>query len=212
MNIIVVADGLTQNQFNDKALAEGVQVRFHTSLENMAGEADAYFYLLGEETLEKNKEILANLGKPVFVHAIITTLDKLPKNVVRINGWPGFLNASSLEIAAADQNKTMIAEVLNAMGWDYNFVPDLVGMITPRTIAMIVNEAYFALEEKVSTKHEVDTAMKLGTGYPYGPFEWSEKIGLNNIYQLLENLLQHDSRYQPSALLTKETHSRATHS
>ncbi len=45
-------------------------------------------------------------------------------------------------------------------------------------MAMIINEAWHALAEEVSTKNEIDTAMKLGTNYPYGPFEWAEKIGL----------------------------------
>jgi 3-hydroxyacyl-CoA dehydrogenase len=43
---------------------------------------------------------------------------------------------------------------------------------------MIINEAYFALEDNVSTKAETDIAMKLGTNYPYGPFEWGQLIGL----------------------------------
>ena len=42
---------------------------------------------------------------------------------------------------------------------------------------MIINEAFLALQEGVSTKEEINTAMKLGTNYPLGPFEWVEKIG-----------------------------------
>ena len=41
--------------------------------------------------------------------------------------------------------------------------------------------AYLALEEHVSTKEEINTAMKLGTNYPFGPFEWANAIGANNI-------------------------------
>ena len=69
---------------------------------------------------------------------------------------------------------------------------------------MIINEAYFALEEGVSTKEEIDTAMKLGTNYPYGPFEWAKKIGLKNIFQLLDKLHKTNLRYEPAALLKKE--------
>jgi 3-hydroxybutyryl-CoA dehydrogenase len=32
-------------------------------------------------------------------------------------------------------------------------------------------------DDEISTKAEIDIAMKLGTNYPYGPFEWSEKSG-----------------------------------
>ena len=68
---------------------------------------------------------------------------------------------------------------------------------------MIINEGYFAVEDNVSSKAEIDTAMKLGTNYPYGPFEWAELIGLNNILGLLQKLNLTDTRYQPSQLLMK---------
>jgi 3-hydroxybutyryl-CoA dehydrogenase len=37
--------------------------------------------------------------------------------------------------------------------------------------------------------------MKFGTNYPYGPFEWGEKIGLNYIRDLLNELQKTDMRY-----------------
>ncbi len=69
---------------------------------------------------------------------------------------------------------------------------------------MIINEAYFALQDEVSSKDEIDTAMKLGTNYPHGPFEWSKKIGLKNIYGLLSKLVETNNRYEPAGLLKKE--------
>jgi 3-hydroxybutyryl-CoA dehydrogenase len=69
---------------------------------------------------------------------------------------------------------------------------------------MIVNEAFFALGESVSTMPQIDLAMKLGTNYPYGPFEWSNKIGLKNITGLLNELSKEEKRYQPAKLLLKE--------
>ena len=47
------------------------------------------------------------------------------------------------------------------------------GFIFPRTIAQIVNEAYFALEEEVASKEDINRAMKFGVNYPKGPFEWA---------------------------------------
>jgi 3-hydroxybutyryl-CoA dehydrogenase len=73
----------------------------------------------------------------------------------------------------------------------------------PRTIAMIVNEAYFALGEKLATATAIDLAMKNGVNYPLGPIEWGEKIGLHNIAQLLEELstITRDERYKLSTEL-----------
>ena len=60
---------------------------------------------------------------------------------------------------------------------------------------MIINEAWFSLAENISTREEIDTAMKLGTNYPYGPFEWGDKIGLDRVSALLNELHKTDTRY-----------------
>jgi 3-hydroxybutyryl-CoA dehydrogenase len=83
----------------------------------------------------------------------------------------------------------------------YRIVADVAGMVSGRILAMIINEAYYTLQEDVSTKEEIDTAMKLGTNYPFGPFEWSEFIGLENIYDLLNKLSRSDNRYMPAAAM-----------
>ena len=80
-------------------------------------------------------------------------------------------------------------------------VKDEPGLIAARVLAMIINEAYFALGDNVSTKAEIDTAMKLGTNYPLGPFEWADAIGHANILGLLQQLTATDKRYQPAAML-----------
>jgi len=87
---------------------------------------------------------------------------------------------------------------------NFVWVPDEPGMIAARIIVMIINEAYFALSENISTKEEIDIAMKLGTNYPYGPFEWSAKIGLQNVYALLKHLNKKESRYEIAPLLIEE--------
>jgi 3-hydroxybutyryl-CoA dehydrogenase len=74
-------------------------------------------------------------------------------------------------------------------------------MISGRILATIINEAYYTLQEEVSTRPEIDTAMRLGTNYPLGPFEWCERIGPENIDELLTLLGQTESRYMPASAL-----------
>jgi len=81
--------------------------------------------------------------------------------------------------------------------------PDIPGMITARVLATIINEAYYTLGAQVSSREEIDIAMKLGTSYPYGPFEWSDKIGLQRVYELLNELRSADARYMPAPALEK---------
>lgn len=76
------------------------------------------------------------------------------------------------------------------------------GFVFPRTIAQIINEAHFALSEKVASREDIDRAMKFGVNYPKGPFEWSK--GKESIVRtLLEELhaKTQDPRYIPSPLL-----------
>ena len=89
--------------------------------------------------------------------------------------------------------------ILQQLNKRYIFVPDEPGFISARIIAMIINEAYYALDEKVSSKTDIDIAMKLGTNYPYGPFEWSNIIGVQQVYKLLAKLSLTDERFFPSA-------------
>ena len=131
-------------------------------------------------------------------------MNELPPGFIRINGWNSFLKRNLVEAAGADENKKAGEKVFSCFNKSTEWVPDIPGFITPRVISMIINEAWFTLDEKVSTKEEIDTAMKLGTNYPYGPFEWGTRIGLKNVYELLTMLSKINSRYTPSSLLQKE--------
>jgi 3-hydroxybutyryl-CoA dehydrogenase len=162
----------------------------------------AYFIL--DETLLKDfpfEEL--DEGKPILVNDVCGTLDSLPvgKCLIRINAWPGFLRHSLLELAARENDKKTAATLLSDLNWPYRWVADIRGMVTPRTVAMIVNEACFALNQNISSPAEIDIALKLGTSYPMGPFEWAKQIGPSRIIQLLTALSTEDERYIPAPFL-----------
>lgn len=76
------------------------------------------------------------------------------------------------------------------------------GFIFPRTIAQIINEAYFALEEEVAIKSDIDRAMKFGVNYPKGPFEWASQRE-QYVVALLDELhsVTKDGRYRVASAL-----------
>ncbi|MBS1640532.1 MAG: hypothetical protein JST94_08365 [Bacteroidetes bacterium] len=196
MKIAVLANKEQQEEW----LAKGYNPNVEIIWNDVNAQADAYFDLLFESNGTAFKTVL---DKPIFVNAVITTCQQLPDNYIRLNAWNGFLKRNIIEIALI-KNETIVKQIMNTLGWEYQLTADEPGFITARIIAMIINEAYFALQDNVSTKEEIDIAMKLGTNYPYGPFEWCNKIGLPNIYLLLKTLNQTDSRYQPSDKLIEE--------
>ena len=110
-----------------------------------------------------------------------------------------------LEIAVTDQNsRAALERTLTALQWKYSIVPDIAGFVSARIISMIINEAYFALGEGVSSKENIDIAMKTGTNYPYGPFEWAKKIGLQRVHHLLLQMEKENDRYSIAPALLKE--------
>ncbi len=76
------------------------------------------------------------------------------------------------------------------------------GFVVARTMAVIINEAFYAWEEKTATREDVDRAMRFGVNYPLGPFAWA-KGREQVVVTLLETLLAetNDDRYRPAATL-----------
>jgi 3-hydroxybutyryl-CoA dehydrogenase len=85
------------------------------------------------------------------------------------------------------------------------FVKDSAGLVMPRIVSCIVNEAVTALAEGVATVEDLDTAMKLGVNYPHGPLEWADQIGLDQVYATLLGVYeeQGEDRYRPAPLLRR---------
>lgn len=167
--------------------------------------ANCYIDLLFDYSAERINTLNAITSGLVIVNAVNTTTIGLPGNFIRICGWSTFLCRPVIEANTADDNlKKEAAVILSGFNKSVEWTPDIAGFISPRVISMLINEAYYTLEDKVTGKEEIDIAMKLGTRYPLGPFEWSQQIGLKNVYELLENLSAKQKRYIPCRLLKQE--------
>jgi 3-hydroxybutyryl-CoA dehydrogenase len=204
MKIVVVADNDLQEELLAQGLQDNATIEWTTTIPDTTT-ADYIIDLLFENNTQRIESLQKLQTKLFIVNAVSTTLERLPENFIRINGWPGFLQRSIIEAAAVNEPLTAeVEKIFSCFNKSTEWVPDKAGFVTATIISMIINEAYFTAGEQVSSKEEIDTAMKLGTNYPFGPFEWSKKIGLHNIYELLTTLSQNNVRYQPAELLTRE--------
>ncbi|MEP6682570.1 MAG: 3-hydroxyacyl-CoA dehydrogenase family protein [Parafilimonas sp.] len=206
MHIAIRASENQKQELLQKGFNNTVSIEWIDQSQKLASiNADIYFDLLFDDVDVSNNDFLDD--KPVFVNAVNCICNEINKsNYIRLNAWNGFLNRSIFELACCNDELKVIAEkTFNNLKWKFVFVADDYGFVAARIIAMIINEAYYALEENVSTKSQIDIAMKLGTNYPYGPFEWSEKIGLQNIVLLLQNLSKQNKRSTISSLLVHES-------
>lgn len=203
MNLIVSCTEAQQEELTANGLHPEAKVIYvRDSRELVTHTADAYLDLQFDNKPDRVSLLEKLPARLLIVNSVVSTLAQIHPSFVRINAWPTFLSSALVEASCLnDEKKKRAEEALSLFNKKIEWVPDEPGFITPRIICMIINEAFFALSDGVSTKGEMDTAMKLGTNYPYGPFEWAQKIGLENITTLLTTLSKHQSRYTPSKLL-----------
>ena len=100
-----------------------------------------------------------------------------------------------------------IEKFASILGYELiEWVQSRVGFITPRVLCMIINEAYYTVQEGTANKEDINTAMKLGTNYPKGPFEFLELFGIDLVYEQLLALYNdtQDERYKICSLLKQE--------
>ncbi len=199
MRIALISNDLLHNELLER-IKNVEWIRINALEEWSLHPSAAALFVLDENAILGDYSLIK---KPVLIHSVVETLEAYhhPDNVVRINAWPGFLDRNHWEVSGTHQNfhKEFEAEAAVKLNW----IPDEPGFVTARAIAMIINEAYFAKAEGVSESADIDIALKLGTNYPWGPFEWAKKIGEKNILALLKKLSERDTIYQPCAELEK---------
>lgn len=97
---------------------------------------------------------------------------------------------------AGDEAGQVAADVCASLKKHPIRVPDQIGLIGARTLAAIIHEAFLLRKEGAANQHDIDQAMKLGTNYPMGPFEWTDKIGIEEIRFLLHRLTEAGARFE----------------
>lgn len=175
--------------------------------------AEADLVILGNPALMEGRSFRPDVL--VLVEASIRSTTELaaalphPERVVGYGGLPGVDRRQLVELAPGLQTgqeaREQAARFIHSLGRDVEIIGDGPGLIAPRFIACLVNEAAHALMEGVAIAADIDTAMRLGVNYPQGPLEWADGVGLEAVLRVLEGLQAQtgDDRYRPCPLLRK---------
>lgn len=208
MKVTIVSD--SKNIFSE--FEEKLNISFNslskdTILSNKVKESSDVFFF---PDLEVENDIITKIiglfpSCQIVVNTVGRVLETFPKHstMLGMNLLPTFINRPLAEVSG---NSSSVENALAELGWELRKVESRVGMVTPRVIFMIINEAYYTVQEGTATKEDIDTGMKLGTNYPHGPFAWSENIGLINIYKTLDAIYNDtkEGRYKICPLLKQE--------
>ncbi len=125
-------------------------------------------------------------------------------------GFYDYRNSSVHSAVKIDRRDWLVSESLREMAHKISLkleikkpLNDSQHLILARTISMIINEAFFMLEEGIAEGEDIDLAMKLGTNFPKGPLELAECTGKYLIAEFLQIMRRaYGDTYRPSLLLS----------
>lgn len=113
-----------------------------------------------------------------------------------------------LEIIKGHQTSDETLEIAKAwgskIGKEVIVVSDAPAFAVNRILCVMLNEAFFALEEGIASAEDIDKGMILGCNHPIGPLALSDLIGLETLLHVMEGLHQElGDKYRPAPLLKK---------
>jgi 3-hydroxybutyryl-CoA dehydrogenase len=173
------------------------------------------------ENMDTKKQVFKQLDEAAPAHAIlasntsslsISEMAAATKRPDRVIGMHFFNPAPVMRLVevirgAATSDETVAASkaVAVKLGKKPVEVQESPGFVVNRLLVPMMNEAFNLLQEGVASADDIDTAMKLGTNMPMGPFELADYTGLDIGLHTMETLFREtgDPKFRPSPLLRK---------
>ena len=157
--------------------------------------------LAGRE--EGLKEIIVDMDRylpletPLICQSADITISEIAswlQHPTRLVGFDGLFSAFGTLVTLvpgpnlAPEIKLEVEQIVQGLGRRLKWIRESPGLILPRIVSMLVNEAAFAVLEQVASPNTIDLAMRLGVNYPQGPLAWGGQIGFSRVLQVLEHL------------------------
>ncbi|VTU45559.1 3-hydroxyadipyl-CoA dehydrogenase (plasmid) [Variovorax sp. SRS16] len=130
-----------------------------------------------------------------------------PLRCVGVDPLPGLDRHRTLMLSAvtAPRWRDAACAMLATDGVAVTVIGDSPGFVVQRVLAVIVNIAANIAQRRIASVQDLEDAVRLGLGYPFGPLGWGDRLGANRILEILHKLqaATGDPRYRPSPWLAR---------
>lgn len=173
------------------------------------------------EDMEVKKKMFAELDGKCPAHTILATntsvlspteigaATKRPSRVVGMHWFNPAPVMKLIEVTAgletSEETIQAVIEFSKKIGKTPVRVKEAPGGIVSRVLRAMLNASVDIMAEGTASAEDIDTAMKLGAGFPMGPFELIDLIGVDIHTINSDNITRElgDPRYRPNFLLRK---------
>lgn len=151
---------------------------------------------------------------PVLCNTVATTATELTSRVgasdriVGMAALPGLIESNVVEICfpygAKHGHQEILTDFFASIGKRMEVVRDEVGMVTPRVLAVSINEAVLVVQQDLTGQEALDALLAVAM-QERGPLSWGRRIGWRNVYTILSAMHEElgGERYRPASLLKK---------
>jgi 3-hydroxybutyryl-CoA dehydrogenase len=161
-------------------------------------------------------DVIADINNeaPILCNTVATTATELTSRIgadhriVGLAALPGLIESAVVEISfpygAKHGHQEIISDFFASIGKRMEVVRDEVGMVTPRVLAVMINEAVLVCQQDLVGQEALD-ALMAAVMRGDGPLSWGRRIGWRNVYTILSAMHEElgGERYRPASLLKK---------
>ena len=193
------------------------RISFSTELKDLT---DADFVVEAVvEAVEVKKQIFRELDGIVAPDAILATNTSSLSvtDISTANSQPGrvigvhFFNPAPVQglveiirtVVTEEQVLADVSGLVRQVGKNPVVCGDKAGFIANTLLFGYLNHAVAMYEGKYASREDIDAAMRFGCGYPMGPLQLLDLIGLDTAYEILETMYRQgrDRLHAPSPIL-----------
>lgn len=161
-------------------------------------------------------DMIADLSTeaPILCNTVATTATEVVTRVgagdriVGLAALPGMIASDVVEVSfpygAKHGHQEILSDFFASIGKRMEVVRDEVGLVTPRLLAVLINEAVLVCQQDLVGGEAIDAlfAKSMQDG---GPLAWGRRIGWRNLYTILSAMHEElgGERYRPASLLKK---------